>query len=174
MRKSYLILTAILFCSTTVRANNYIPINEKKSHLDFNLEKGVPHLKFYGSKDFKGKALIELNDQGLFINRTKKCEWPKGQFKKTESYNMVLKPISPTTTKANHAEIQDCKDTLPIISTWGGGGTGTAVLYIEIDSIDNDTLLSTSNGKLVYLNLKDLKSKYTLRKPGEISNKPGE
>ena len=174
MTKHCLLLLAVLLWSRASVGGQYIPVNERKSHLDFNFEPGLPQLKFFETKDFKGLPLVELNDQGLFIGKTRKCRWPKGDFSTADSYNMVLEPISPSENKFGRIVEKPCTDSGPIRSTWGDGGIGTAVLFVELESLEKDIAKVTYGSKSLYLNLKNLKGRYTVREPGSILNKPGD
>jgi hypothetical protein len=53
-------------------AADYIPLDPRKRHLDFNLEKGPFDLSFLKLKGQK-KAEIEVDDQGLWVGGNRVC-----------------------------------------------------------------------------------------------------
>lgn len=58
----------VYFYNLIVFEGDYIPLNPKKSYLDFNLEKGPVHLEFSKANNFKGKSENELNETGHFVD----------------------------------------------------------------------------------------------------------
>ena len=67
-----------------------------------------------------------------------------------------------------------CREGGPIVSTWGDGGNGTAVLYFEVERIAGDIAEINDKSSKLFLDLRPLKGKFSIRKPGEISNEPGD
>jgi hypothetical protein len=69
-------------------------------------------------------------------------------------------------------EYKPCPRDLPIKSTWGDGGNGVAMLYVEVDQVKGTDAGATYQGEKLVLELKGLN--YKLRKPGSLRNEPGD
>ncbi|MDY7231220.1 hypothetical protein [Hyalangium rubrum] len=105
-----------------------------------------PKLSAYSSKDLKGTPAFVLDGQGLSFQGRKLCGWPGGSFDASKSYNMVL-----GYEDAERGRYVGCGEGLPFLSTWGDGGTGTAVLYIEVARVHPKSYELSYQGKAYYL-----------------------
>lgn len=67
-----------------------------------------------------------------------------------------------------------CREVPAIRSTWGDGGTGTAVLTVEIIKLNDETAYIQHGRTQLFLSLENIKGTFTIREPGELSNDAGD
>jgi hypothetical protein len=151
-----------------------LKLETSKTHLQIFADSALPALTFRRKDQPKGKADIELNAEGLFVNGAKVCGWPGGRFDSNQSANMVLGYSSLAFRTAGKYEYKACPSDVPVKSTWGDGGTGAAALYVEVEQVSKDQAVMEFRGTPLYLDLKAIKGKYQVLAPGSLSNKPGD
>ena len=131
-----------------------VSLDSRSPHLMISTEGWIPKLKFFNNSALKGSPVFQLDAEGLRRGEKVLCRWPGGRFDLEKSYNMVLGYYDVDT-----GEYEGCGEGGPILSTWGDGGTGTAVLYIRISKRNGSIITTTHQGKDYYFDLNTIPKK---------------
>lgn len=118
-------------------------------HVMIFAENWVPDIKLYETRELSGPPVFHLSKKGLYRGTHQLCSWPGGDYDTTKAPNMVLGyDVKGTYTP--------CSEGSPILSTWGDGGTGTAVIYISVADKKGSTARAVYRGKNYYLDLQSI------------------
>jgi hypothetical protein len=111
----------------------------------------TPLLKFFSNKELKGAPVFQLDKSGLHKGEKILCGWPGGLFNPEKSFNMVL-----GYSNVESEKYEGCGEGGPVLSTWGDGGTGTAVLYVQVHNKLGSIIVTRHQGKNYYFDLKTI------------------
>lgn len=109
-------------------------------------------IRLYGNPGLSGPAVLHLNDEGLSADGKLACSWPGGRWQESREANMVLGYRSVDATGYQGCTPAD----LPIISTWGDRGLGSAALYIEVVSRRGHIIETRWAARRLYFDLNSL------------------
>ena len=151
------IICLYFLLNNSVSADGLTPtLNPEKTHVRVSLNTGLPKIEFFKSKKMNGAPFLMLTDKGVVLRGKKVCSWPNGRFDKENYSNMVLGYSNLEFLKNGQFEYAPCPSEVPIKSTWGDKGKGTAVLFIEVEEVIGN-IVKVRNGRTVlYFSLKNL------------------
>lgn len=128
--------------------------NPERAQIQLLLSRSGPTLALTQAPDGSGKA-IRLDERGLFVDGELVCSWPGGRYDPANAGNMVLGYATVSADGSPH-EYTGCRPGLPIVSTWGDCGMGTATLFIEVLSRAGPIVETKYGDQRYYLDLNDL------------------
>lgn len=171
--KQYIFLAMVFFMNSAsiFAKDGVIPLNAKKSHLIIFTSPDLPNLDFIDANSAEVK--IQLNHDGLFVGKRIVCSWPGGRYSSKQEPNMVLGySATPGDSSSSNTNTiyKPCPSEVPVKSTWGDGGNGTAALYIEIEKVANDTAIVKYKSEFLRLDLSKLKGRFKVLPVGSLSN----
>lgn len=126
-----------------------LSLDSTSPHLEIWVDGWVPEIRLYANKKLEGEPIFHLNARGLFQKNELLCRWPGEEFDSANAANMVL-----GYRDVGAGIYEGCGKGSPILSTWGDGGTGAAVLYISVVHQDGDLITTSHQGQKFYFDLK--------------------
>ena len=156
MKKFYLPIIAILLClnslpSFSAESHPPLSLDSKSPHLMIWTDGWIPEINFYATSTLKGEPSFRLDVEGLHHQKKMLCHWPGGRFDSKKTYNMVL-----GYGDLEAGKYEGCGEGGPILSTWGDGGTGTAVLYIRVKKKSGSLITADFQTKEYFFDLKTI------------------
>lgn len=128
--------------------------NPERAQIQLLLSRVAPTIALTQHPDGSGDA-IRLDKRGLFVDGKLACRWPGGRYDPGNSTNMVL-GYENVSADGSPQDYRGCPSGLPIVSTWGDCGIGTATLYIEVHSPLGPLVETRYATRSFYLDLNDL------------------
>ena len=157
MRHGFAWLAVIAFVVAAPRASageGYQRPDPAWPHFRVPLDR-PPNLRFHPDRERQQRPVVVLDATGLFKEGKLECRWPSGAFDATGPaiLGMVLEPLP--APRSGDVQPQSCSG-LPIVSTWGDLGIGSAVLYIEFVRHDDALIEARCVGKPCFLAISSL------------------
>jgi hypothetical protein len=137
----------------TQRPGPPLTLDPLRAHVSVFPGNRAPEIRLYAASDLSGDPPIRLDHRGLWVEGTLACSWPGGQYDPARRANMVL---GYGLRAGDLTDYRGCPPGLPIVSTWGDRGVGTAALFIVVADRQGAIVAVPYGSRRLYLDLNAL------------------
>jgi len=148
-------MAAFLTVGLAWAVESFVALDPQQTYIQAHFSKGLPVIDFYEAPDMTGKPVLRLDEKGVFESAKQLCSWPGGRFAIERQADMVLeRQPNPGRPPQARAMRDACPSNLPIVSTYGDRGRGTAVLYFRVTKIQDSIAQTMYRDRKLYFSMK--------------------